>query len=262
LLEALIIRSLNRRGFFLGFGGKRSFVIPGSPWFMEYAFYGGYSSGFRSAYVTLSELILIPSMEPQKTPRLSNSYLPFTTIPAVQLETERLSLTALTLSHKELIFETYSNCEIATRYIAWPRSLSPEDGVPFLTLVENSFKGAEVSNPEFSWLIQQKSDGVCIGGCGLGKLTEDSLIGGYILAPSYWGKGYATEVWRELLELAKRMPLVRRVEATHHPGNPQSGNVMQKCGMVRVGEFADIGYFPQISNEKSPSVVWEWRRSD
>jgi RimJ/RimL family protein N-acetyltransferase len=54
---------------------------------------------------------------------------------------------------------------------------------------------------------------------------------GYWIAPSDWGKGYATEAARALITYAFTTLGLHRVQGRHFIRNPASGRVMQKVGM-------------------------------
>ena len=58
---------------------------------------------------------------------------------------------------------------------------------------------------------------------------------GYWVSESYWGRGYATEGSRALLDFAFGMLAVHRIHAAHLVRNPASGRVMQKLGMTFEG---------------------------
>lgn len=58
---------------------------------------------------------------------------------------------------------------------------------------------------------------------------------GYILKRSAWGKGYATEATRRLLEFAFEETPLEEVVATANPENAASHRVLQKCGLVYEG---------------------------
>jgi len=160
-----------------------------------------------------------------------NPLAPFSELPPRVFETERLRLRALILEDLTLIFKTYTGDPIATKYMAWPRAKTPEDGRPFLISVANSFSGKPVASAQFSWAIHLKATGECIGGCGIGADSEFVAGGGYILNPRFWRHGYAAEAFAAVVDWARQQPLVQRIEAVHHPDNPASGSVMRKVGM-------------------------------
>jgi ribosomal-protein-alanine N-acetyltransferase len=62
---------------------------------------------------------------------------------------------------------------------------------------------------------------------------------GYWLGVPYWGKGYATEAARAVVEYGFKELKLHRIFASHVPNNPVSGRVLQKIGMRHEGRFRD-----------------------
>ena len=60
---------------------------------------------------------------------------------------------------------------------------------------------------------------------------------GYWIARAHWGKGFATEASRALIDIAKVLKLPR-LEASHFLDNPASGRVLEKLGFVATGMSA------------------------
>lgn len=102
---------------------------------------------------------------------------------------------------------------------------------------------AALDNPRDLSVVAEL-DGVVIGdgsleiGDGLGQDQRpesrdcEALIG-YTLAPAYAGRGYATELARELLVMAFEDPRVRRVTAGCYADNRASARILEKIGMRR-----------------------------
>ncbi|MDP4115662.1 MAG: GNAT family protein [Bacteroidota bacterium] len=65
---------------------------------------------------------------------------------------------------------------------------------------------------------------------------------GYFLLPDYWGKGYATEIAKRLIELCFNELKMPKVVASCNSNNFSSENVMKKVGMVKEGEFRKERY--------------------
>ena len=61
---------------------------------------------------------------------------------------------------------------------------------------------------------------------------------GYWIGRQHWGKGFATEASRALIEIAKTLKLPR-LEASHFLDNPASGRVLEKLGFVATGMSAE-----------------------
>jgi RimJ/RimL family protein N-acetyltransferase len=62
---------------------------------------------------------------------------------------------------------------------------------------------------------------------------------GYWLGVPYWGKGYATEAAKAVVEYGFKELKLHRIFASHFPNNPASGRVLQKIGMSYEGKARD-----------------------
>ena len=91
-----------------------------------------------------------------------------------------------------------------------------------------------------SFLITERTDGAprIVGSCGLGRRPSGSVEMGYWIGRQHWGKGFATEASRALIEIAKALRLPR-LEASHFLDNPASGRVLEKLGFVATGMSAE-----------------------
>jgi RimJ/RimL family protein N-acetyltransferase len=91
-----------------------------------------------------------------------------------------------------------------------------------------------------SFLIVLPDTGV-IGSAGLGidEATGEVQLG-YWVARAHWGKGYASEAARGVLDVA-RMIGHNRVVASHFVDNPASGRVLAKAGFQATGKTR-LGY--------------------
>ena len=87
-----------------------------------------------------------------------------------------------------------------------------------------------------SFLITERTEGEprVVGACGLGRRPSGAVEMGYWIARMHWGKGFATEAGKALIELAKTLRLPR-LEASHFTDNPASGRVLEKLGFVATG---------------------------
>lgn len=90
-----------------------------------------------------------------------------------------------------------------------------------------------------SFLIAERTDGDprLIGACGLGRRPSGSVELGYWIARAHWGRGFATEAGRALIDIARTLKLPR-LEASHFIDNPASGRVLEKLGFVPTGMSA------------------------
>ncbi|WP_200921824.1 MULTISPECIES: GNAT family N-acetyltransferase [unclassified Sphingomonas] len=108
----------------------------------------------------------------------------------------------------------------------WPYTLSDAE----------AFVGAWAGDPGPVFLIFAHDAGRCdlIGGIGIGPLGDLPHVMGYWLTPSAWGRGYATEAGRAVLDIAATLGITR-VDAGHYVDNPASGAVLRRLGFVPTG---------------------------
>lgn len=75
-----------------------------------------------------------------------------------------------------------------------------------------------------------------IGSAGLGERDGMPEIG-YWIARDHWGRGYATEASRAVLQIARALGH-KRLTAGHFIDNPASGRVLRKLGFEPTGRIA------------------------
>jgi RimJ/RimL family protein N-acetyltransferase len=87
-----------------------------------------------------------------------------------------------------------------------------------------------------TFLITERTDGAprLVGACGLGRRPSGAVEMGYWIARAHWGRGFATEAGRALIEIASTLGLAQ-LEASHFVDNPASGRVLEKLGFVATG---------------------------
>lgn len=88
--------------------------------------------------------------------------------------------------------------------------------------------------PAFPRFLIARADTAQLVGCIGIDPHQDEVELGYWIARQHWGRGYATEAGRAVLDVA-RMLGHRRVVASHFLDNPASGRVLRKLGFVLTG---------------------------
>ena len=95
------------------------------------------------------------------------------------------------------------------------------------------------------WLVENKTESVPIGICGLLKReTLNDIEIGYALVPEFWSKGFALEAAAGVLGYAGRELALKRIVAIVSPGNQSSIRLLEKLGfrfesMVRLAPEAE-----------------------
>lgn len=87
-----------------------------------------------------------------------------------------------------------------------------------------------------SFLIFRRTSGSpeLVGSIGFGDSGEGHLEIGYWIARDHWGRGYATEAGRAVLDIAGTIGH-RELQAEHFVDNPESGKVLKKLGFRSTG---------------------------
>jgi RimJ/RimL family protein N-acetyltransferase len=97
------------------------------------------------------------------------------------------------------------------------------------------------------WAVEHKGSGRFIGRVGLmyhedwTASAHDAEIG-WTLASDAWGRGYATEAARAVLDWARARGAPRRIISITRPDNVRSQRVMQKLALALIGETTWHGY--------------------
>ncbi|MBR6633674.1 MAG: GNAT family N-acetyltransferase [Clostridia bacterium] len=150
------------------------------------------------------------------------------------LETERLVLRRLTKKDARDVYE-YSSDPNVPKYLTWSVHESYAYTKKYLRFLVSKYKSGEY----LDWGIVLKSSGKLIGTCGFTSIDTSHAKGeiGYVLNPSYWNCGYATEAVERVLEYAFNELELNRVEARVMEGNTASVSILNKCNMTHEGTF-------------------------
>jgi RimJ/RimL family protein N-acetyltransferase len=111
--------------------------------------------------------------------------------------------------------------------------------------------------PRFVITAHDAADGqrepTLIGGIGISDVDGGPALG-YWLAPDAWGRGYATEAGRAVVEMARHALPIDRLRAWHFADNPASGRVLRKLGFRPTGTTAPR---PSLARqEPAPSIEY------
>lgn len=78
-----------------------------------------------------------------------------------------------------------------------------------------------------------------IGVAGLDQMPTGEVELGYWIAKAHWNHGYASEVGRRMIEIARTELALSRLVAGYFIDNPASGRVLRKLGFVPQSEVVD-----------------------
>lgn len=160
----------------------------------------------------------------------------------VYLETPRLILRRFEPADMAPI---YDNCWRHRSVTKWT-SYAPMDCLEDVRNKAEMFteKWLSYDHPKrYSWAIVEKESNQVIG--RMFGMRPNDEIGqvelAYELGPDWWNLGLMTEAVQAVLLFFLKDVGMNRVFAYHASGNPASGRVMRKCGMVYEGTLRQAG---------------------
>jgi RimJ/RimL family protein N-acetyltransferase len=95
-----------------------------------------------------------------------------------------------------------------------------------------------------------------VGACGLGRRPSGAVELGYWVARADWGRGFATEAAKALIDIARTLGFAQ-LEGSHFLDNPASGRVLEKLGFVPTGIIA-----PRLSCARGEEAMSRLMRLD
>jgi len=141
------------------------------------------------------------------------------------LKTERLVLRAPRREDAAAIARLADDRRIAVNTGRLPHPYGIDDAEQFIGAVNRSAGEA---------VFVVTLDGALIGACGIDPWENMPEIG-YWLGVPYWGKGYATEAARAVIDHAFDELQHEALQAGARVSNPASRRVLEKCGFQWTG---------------------------
>jgi RimJ/RimL family protein N-acetyltransferase len=143
------------------------------------------------------------------------------------LETERLVLRAPQLEDAKTVAALANDRRIAENTARIPHPYKLADAKDWITSVG--------SRPGEQTFLVTLASGAIIGACGLELRDGTGPELGYWLGVPHWGKGYATEAVRALIDHAFTDLDLEALHAGARVTNPASRRVLEKCGFQWTG---------------------------
>lgn len=141
------------------------------------------------------------------------------------LYTNRLTLRPFREGDAVAMYKNWTYDERVARYCCWHPHNSIAETEDYLKMCLKS---------EYSWAITLNNTDEPIGSIDVVGVNSAGIPEiGYVLAYDYWGKGIMTESVSAVLNELFRCGF-EKVGACHRVDNPDSGRVMEKCGMIYV----------------------------
>lgn len=147
------------------------------------------------------------------------------------LQTERLILRKFTDNDVNALFRILSD-EKVNMFLPWFPLKSLQEAKIFY---EERYKKIYTEKSGYAYAVCLQKDNIPIGYI---KISDKAHDLGYGLLSEFWHNGIMTEASKAVISQAKKdgLPFIT---ATHDINNPNSGKVMQKCGMTYQYSFRE-----------------------
>jgi len=152
------------------------------------------------------------------------------------ITTERLILRPYKISDAERVCELCNNYNIYRSTLTLPYPYPIESALAWISTHEENFK----NDKSYEFAVTDKSTGELFGAIALSnnQKHKNGEIA-YWIGEEYWGKGYATEALKAIIDFAFTEKGYHKVWGRFFATNPSSGKVMAKVGMVKEGVLAE-----------------------
>ena len=145
------------------------------------------------------------------------------------IETKRLILRKFIINDDKDMYKNWASNDEVTKFLTWPS----HKNIEVSKSVINLWIKEEELEKNYQWCIELKENGEAIGSIAAVNINEDieAVEIGYCIGKDYWKQGIVSEALKALIDFFFKEVQVNRIEAKHDTNNPNSGKVMNKCGM-------------------------------
>lgn len=156
------------------------------------------------------------------------------------IETVRLILRRFTNDDISSAYRNWTSDENVTKYLRWPT----HNDISVTESVIKDWIAAYENLAFYQWAIELKSIGEPIGTIAVVDMNEKLEIVhiGYCIGSKWWHQGITSEAFSAIIPFLFEEVGVNRIESQHDPNNPNSGNVMKKCGLRYEGTLRQADY--------------------
>ncbi len=149
-----------------------------------------------------------------------------------ELETERLILRKFNEEDYTGMFNNWASDLETNKYVSFKAHQNYDETKQIINEWISKY-----GDGSLNWVVELKETHEIIGNIEViakSKKNNNCEVG-YTFGSKYWGKGYATEVLKKVIEFLLYDCDFHLIEAKHHASNPASGRVMEKAGMKKDG---------------------------
>lgn len=147
------------------------------------------------------------------------------------LKTDRIGFSVWKKDDIKLAEQLWGDPEV-TKLICATGKFSPND---IAARLEKEIENGEKYQVQY-WPVFELTSNKFIGCCGLRPYSDSKYEIGFHLRPEFWGKRYATEAAKAVIDYAFSILKTEALFAGHNPNNTVSSKVLLKLGFSYIGD--------------------------
>ncbi len=149
------------------------------------------------------------------------------------IETKRLLLRRFSMDDAEAMFRNWESDPKVTEFLRWKAAVEVSEAERVISEWIQGYKKTDF----YQWAIVLKEISEPIGSISVvGKNENLNIVHiGYCIGSKWWHQGITTEAFMAVIPFLFDEVGANRIESQHDPNNPNSGKVMQKCGLKYEG---------------------------
>lgn len=149
------------------------------------------------------------------------------------IETERLILRKFKTDDYQAMFSNWASDAKVTKFLSWPTHVNTDISKKVVT----EWVAESENDNCYQWAIVLRSINEPIGTIAVVEQNEDleKFEVGYCIGSKWWHQGIVSEAYSAVIPYLFEDVGVNRIESQHDPNNPNSGKVMEKCGLKYEG---------------------------
>ena len=151
-----------------------------------------------------------------------------------RLETNRLILRRYANEDAASMYKNWASDKEVTKFLMWPAHSNQEVSQSVIEDWVNQYSHENY----YHWVITLKENGTePIGDIAVVNMKEEISVVhiGYCIGRTWWHRGITSEALKAVMDFMFDVVGVNRIESRYDPRNPNSGKVMEKCGMKYEG---------------------------
>lgn len=157
-----------------------------------------------------------------------------------RIESHRLILRQFIREDIHLAYRNWMSDEKVCEFLRW----KAHESIEVTDKVINEWISNYKNTNFYQWAIVFKEINQPIGCISVvdSKENLDILHIGYCIGSKWWNRGITSEAFSIIIPFLFEEVAANRIESQHDPLNPNSGKVMQKCGLRYEGTMRQADY--------------------